>query len=61
MGPNRYGGYYIRRYQIYVCLAEFQESWEGWAPEYEKRLIGHLKEEGLRMPKRNARGWLPRN
>jgi hypothetical protein len=61
MGPHRYDGEYIKRYEISVCSICWKSNWDGWAPHYEERLIPHLKERGIPPPKRNGKGLLPRN
>ena len=60
MGPQRYEGRYIRRYQISVCKICYDGNWDGWGPDNEERLINHLKKEGISVPKKNKDGWLPR-
>ena len=60
-GPHRYDGTAIPRYQITVCNSCHQSNWDGWAPHYEGHLIQHLKANNLPIPKRNAKGWFPRD
>ena len=60
-GPHRYDGTAIPRYQITVCNTCYRSNWDGWAPHYESQLIDHLKANNLPIPKRNAKGWLPRD
>jgi hypothetical protein len=60
MGAGVYNGKYIGRYQISVCNGCWAGNWDGWAPHYEARLIAHLEVLGIPVPKRNAKGWLPR-
>jgi hypothetical protein len=60
MGPHVYDGKHIARYQITVCRACWLGNWDGWAPQYEKRLLSLLTERGLPVPARNEKGWLPR-
>lgn len=59
-GPHMYDGKHIPRYQITVCMSCWNGNWDGWAPDLEARLISHLKNKGLPIPERNAKGWLPR-
>lgn len=61
MGPHRYDGRYIRRYKISVCKICYDGNWDGWAPHFEERLIKHLEKEGISIPKKNEKGWLPRD
>jgi hypothetical protein len=61
MGPHRYDGKHIPRYKIDVCRACYDGNWDGWAPHCEERLIEHLEKEGISIPKRNKRGWIPRD
>ena len=60
-GPHIYRGQYIPRYQIGVCNNCYKTNWDGWAPEYEDKLIKHLKSKKLPIPKRNQKGWIPRD
>jgi hypothetical protein len=60
MGPHRYDGKVIRRYQISVCSGCWGANWDGWAPHLERRLISHLAEKEIEIPARNEKGWLPR-
>ncbi len=60
MGEHIYDGKYIRRYDITVCMTCWDGNWDGWAPHYETRLIAHLENEGIPIPERNEKGWLPR-
>jgi len=60
MGEHIYDGKYIRRYDITVCMACWDGNWDGWTPDYETRLIAHLENEGILIPERNEKGWLPR-
>lgn len=46
---------------IFCCDFCWDGNWDGWAPHYENILLEHLKRKGLPIPKRNAKGWLPRN
>jgi hypothetical protein len=60
MGPHQYDGKHVSLYQITVCTTCYEGNWDGWAPHYEERLIAHLKDKGLPIPRRNDKGWLPR-
>lgn len=61
MGPHRYDGTFISRYQISVCRACYESNWDGWAPHWGEHIVAHLKKNKLPIPERNARGWLPRD
>lgn len=61
IGAGRYDGKYIPRYKINVCRVCYDYNWDGWAPAFEKKLIAHLKKEGIPIPKRNKKEWLPRD
>ncbi len=61
MGPHLYEGEFIRHYQVSICSTCYKGNWDGWAPHYEHRLVAHLKKNGLPIPERNAKGWLPRD
>lgn len=58
-GEHRYDGRFLPRYQMSVCDMCLQANHDGWAPQYEDRIIKHLKESDLEVPERNAEGWLP--
>lgn len=61
-GPHRYEGHKLALYGgISCCDGCWQFNWDGWAPHHEAKLIAHLKEKGLPVPPRNAKGYLPRN
>lgn len=61
MGPDRYEGQHVPRYQITVCGSCYAGNWDGWAPHFEDRVVAVLKSKGLPIPERNAKGWLPRD
>ncbi len=61
MGRHIYGGKQIPRYQMGVCKSCYEANWDGWAPDYEGKIITHLEEKGLPVPERNNKGWLPRD
>lgn len=61
-GPHRYEGHRLKLYgDIFCCDSCWKNNWDGWAPHCEAVLLGHLKKKGLPMPKRNAKGLLPRD
>ena len=60
-GPHIYRGKGIPRYNISVCDTCYEGNWDGWAPECEKKLVEHLEKDGLPIPERNEKGWLPRD
>lgn len=60
-GPHTYDGKYIERYQLGVCRPCYEGNWDGWAPDYEEKILNHLKNKGLPVPERNSKGWLPRD
>lgn len=60
-GPHRYQGHKLNLYgDLFVCDSCWQVNHDGWAPHYEKVLLAHLQKEGLPVPQRNAKGFLPR-
>ena len=61
MGPHRYDGKYIPRYQISVCSGCWSGNWDGWGPLHEPMIVAHAQEKGLTLPPRNQKGWLPRD
>ena len=60
-GPHAYRGQHISRYQVTACEGCYAGNWDGWAPHFEARLVPHLRDKGLPIPPRNAKGWLPRD
>ena len=56
MGAGVYNGRYIRRWQISVCDSCLAANQDGLTPVYESRFLAHLKEKGIPIPKRNAKG-----
>jgi len=60
-GPHRYEGHLLKLYgDIFCCNTCWEANWDGWAPRYEATLLAHLKTKNLPVPKRNAKGLLPR-
>ena len=59
-GPHRYEGHNLKRYEMMVCDTCWQSNWDGWAPQYENRIIEHTKSKGMTLPSRNDNGLLPR-
>lgn len=60
-GTNAYHGRYVPQYRISVCSVCYQANWDGWAPHLESRIREHADAEGLVLPPRNTKGWLPRD
>lgn len=60
-GPHVYNGKFIPTYQIMVCSGCYAGNWDGWAPQFEAAVTRKLTEEGLPIPARNPKGWLPRD
>jgi hypothetical protein len=61
-GPHRYEGHRLHLYgALYCCDTCWEGNWDGWNPAREEFLLKYLKEKGLPVPKRNEKGWLPRN
>lgn len=60
MGRHIYEGKHIAAYDLDVCKGCYEGNWDGWAPHYEERLVSHLKEKGIQIPKRNEKGLYPR-
>lgn len=61
-GPHRYEGHKLTLYGgIFACDACWKGNHDGWAPHHEEFLLGHLERHGLPVPKRNAKGFLPRD
>lgn len=59
MGPHRYDGRFISRYQIEVCRSCYSSNWDGWNPDAEKKIILHLVSKILSLSTRNIVGLLP--
>jgi hypothetical protein len=60
-GPDRYDGVRISDYEMMVCGICYGANWDGWGPSYEPRILKHLNERGIPEPRRNSKGWLPRD
>jgi len=60
-GSDKDGGQYIPAYRIVVCMRCYKGNRDGWAPYHEDSVTRRLKELGLPMPPRNAKGLLPRD
>ena len=61
-GPHRYEGHRLELYgDIFCCDSCWQGNFDGWAPHYEHALLEHLNQKNIPIPKRNEKGWLPRN
>ena len=57
------GVYPLRKvsgYELFCCKICYDGNWDGWAPQYEDKLRGRLKEMGVEPPPRNEKGWFPR-
>src|SRR5712691_6252889 len=61
MGPHRYDGKYLSYYKISMCSSCYNGNWDGIGPYCEAKLIAHLEKENIPLPKRNAKGWIPRD
>ena len=59
-GPHRYDGRHIPMYKLTVCSSCYDANWDGWGPVWEARIIAHLNRQGIPVPQRNAKGWIPR-
>lgn len=61
MGPHRYDGRLISRYQIQVCRSCYSSNWDGWNPDAENKIIPHLVSKILSLSTRNIVGFIPRD
>lgn len=59
-GTGIYDGKHIARYQLTVCRGCWEGNQDGWTSWLEAKLIEHLQAKGIKIPERNATGWLPR-
>lgn len=60
-GPSRFAGQHIEKYKLTVCDPCYNGNWDGWGPAREPNVIAHLKRQGIPIPARNEKGWLPRD
>ena len=60
-GPGRYDRKHIPGYNLTVCKGCYDGNWDGWAPQWEAKILQHLQEKGLPVPKRNSQDLLPRD
>ncbi len=58
-------GYYPLRkvsgYEMFCCEICYEGNWDGWNRRYEEKILAYLKAKGIKPPKRNDNGWLPRD
>jgi hypothetical protein len=59
-GFGQYHGTILSGYDMAVCDVCYEMNWDGWAPQYEKRLLEQLRGNNVKIPPRNAKGFLPR-
>jgi hypothetical protein len=57
---GQYRGHVITAYKMAVCEPCYKGNWDGWGPNSEGAVLDHLKANGIPVPPRNAKGWLPR-
>lgn len=57
-GDGRYG-VPINRYELYAYTKCVEINHDGLAPRREKNFERHLKEKGIPLPERNAKGLYP--
>ena len=60
-GPHRYDGHKLELYGgVFCCDACWRANWDGWGPHSEPTILAILLANGLPVPPRNKKGWLPR-
>lgn len=57
---GRYEGHFVPTYKLFVCNICWQANWDGWGPAAEAALLAHLEKEGIPVPPRNEKGYIPR-
>ncbi len=57
--PSQLDGRYLKYYKLTICKTCFRGNWDGLAPHFEERFIHHLKNKGIPLPERNAKGRFP--
>jgi hypothetical protein len=61
-GPHRYEGHRLELYgNVFCCDVCWNGNHDGWAPQCKQKLLQRLRAKGIPIPKRNAKGLLPRN
>lgn len=61
-GPDLYQGRVLQLYgRAFCCNNCWEGNWDGWGPHAEPAILRILKEKNLPTPKRNEKGWLPRD
>jgi hypothetical protein len=60
-GPHVYDGSYSRYYKIEICRSCYQGNWDGYGLDAEEKLLQHMADNGIVVPARNKKGWLPRD
>ena len=59
-GNSRVGAKHVPGYEFDVCWKHWEENWDGWERRYEKRILEYFKSRGIRAPRRDEKGALPR-
>ena len=59
-GPHIYDEKHISSYNLTDCSTCYKMNWDGWASQWESKIIAHLKKNDIPIPERNKKGWLPR-
>ena len=60
-GAHIYDGKFIPAYKVFVCCVCYDANLDGWTAQYESAITRHLRDDGLSVPARNEKGWLPRD
>ena len=60
-GPHAYLGNRLPHYDMMLCRACFAGNWDGFGDLNEAKFEAHLTARGIPLPKRNAKGWYPRD
>jgi len=59
-GNSRVGAKHVPGYEFDVCWKHWEENWDGWNRQYEKRILEFLKSHDIKEPRRDPKGMLPR-
>ncbi|WP_308776885.1 hypothetical protein [uncultured Bilophila sp.] len=58
-GPHLYEGHKLKWLGETVCNICYLGNEDGWAPTYEPRVLELIEREGLIVPDRNDKGFIP--
>jgi hypothetical protein len=58
-GQHIYDGKRISEYDIKICEICYKSNRDGFLDQDASKIEAHLRDNGLNIPARNEKGWLP--